>query len=113
MQRIDKNARRSRAVVVGDIVYLGGQVADDWDADIRDQTRQTLDRIDALLTEAGSSRAKLINATIWLGDMADYAGMNEIWDSWIDSDNPPARACGEVRLADDRIRVEIIATAAI
>jgi len=113
MQRIDKNTRRSRAVVVGGIVYLGGQVAEDWDGDIRTQTRQTLDRIDALLSQAGSSRDRLISATIWLKDMADYDGMNEVWDAWIDRDNPPARACGEVRMADDRLLVEIIATAAV
>lgn len=113
MQRIDKNSRRSRAVVVGNIVYLGGQVADDWSADARQQTREALGRIDALLAEAGTSRAKLISATIWLRDMSDYDAMNEVWDSWIDRDNPPTRACGEVRMADDRLRVEIIATAAI
>ena len=113
MQRIDKNTRRSRAVVTGGIVYMGGQVADDWNADIRTQTRQALARIDAILTEAGSSRDRLISATIWLKDMADYEGMNEVWDAWIDRDNPPTRACGEVRMADDRLLVEIIATAAV
>lgn len=113
MKRIDKNTRRSRAVVAGGVVYLGGQVAEDWEADIRQQTRQTLGRIDALLAEAGSSRDRLISATIWLSDMADYDAMNEVWDGWIDSDNPPARSCGEVRLADDRLLVEIIATAAV
>ncbi len=113
MQRIDKNTRRSRAVVAGNIVFLGGQVAEDWNGDIRTQTRQTLERIDALLAEAGTSRDRLISATIWLKNMDDYDAMNEIWDSWIDRDNPPARACGEVRLADDRLLVEIIAIAAI
>ncbi|MCC0039908.1 MAG: RidA family protein [Brucellaceae bacterium] len=111
MKRIDKNSRRSRAVVAGGVVYLGGQVADDIDADIRTQTRETLAKIDDLLARSGSSRDRLISATIWLRSMDDYQGMNEIWDGWIDAENPPARACGEVRLADDRMRVEIIATA--
>lgn len=113
MKRIDKNSRRSRAVVVGNMVYLGGQVATDKAADIRVQTRETLHKIDQLLTEAGSSRDKLVSATIWLKTMDDYEGMNEIWDSWIDPENPPTRACGEVRMADDDFRVEIIATAVI
>lgn len=111
MKRIDMNARRSRAVVAGGIVYLGGQVADDVDADIRTQTLQTLAKIDDLLARSGTSRDRLISATIWLRSMDDYDGMNEVWDRWIDPENPPARACGEVRLADDRMRVEIIATA--
>ena len=113
MKRIDSNARRSRAVVVSDMVYLGGQVADSKDADIRIQTRETLAKIDELLTAAGTSRSKLVSATIWLKDMSDYDGMNEIWDTWIDPEQPPARACGEVRMADDRYRIEIIATAMI
>jgi len=113
MKRIDKNRRRSRAVVVGNMVYLGGQVADDTQADIKSQTRETLAKIDELLAQAGSSRARLVSATIWLKTMDDYDGMNEIWDRWIDPENPPARACGEVRMAEDSMRVEIIATATI
>jgi enamine deaminase RidA (YjgF/YER057c/UK114 family) len=113
MKRIDKNSRRSRAVVVGNMLHMGGQVADDKNADIRVQTEQTLAKIDALLAECGSSRSKLVSATIWLKTMNDYDRMNEIWDRWIDPDNPPTRACGEVRLADDRYLVEIIAVAAI
>lgn len=113
MKRIDANSRRSRAVVTSGICYLGGQVADDVDADIGVQTQQTLAKIDELLSQAGTDRSKLISATIWLRTMDDYAGMNEIWDQWIDPQNPPARACGEVRMADDRFRVEIIATAAV
>lgn len=113
MKRIDSNGRRSRAVVVGGMVHLGGQVGDSKDAGIKVQTEETLAKIDQLLNEAGSSRSKLVSATIWLKSMDDYDGMNEVWDGWIDSENPPARACGEVRLADDRYLVEIIATATI
>lgn len=113
MKRIDSNSRRSRAVVVGNTVYLGGQVADDWSADIRVQTTQTLAKIDELLSQCGSSRDRIVSATIWLKSMDDYDGMNEIWDGWIDPANPPARACGEVRLAHDDMRVEIIATAIV
>lgn len=113
MKRIDSNSRRSRAVVTNGICYLGGQVADDVEADICVQTQQTLAKIDDLLSQAGTDRSKLISATIWLKTMDDYDGMNEIWDQWIDPQNPPARACGEVRMADDRFRVEIIATAAL
>ncbi|MGB3388757.1 MAG: RidA family protein [Pseudaminobacter sp.] len=113
MKRIDANSRRSRAVVVGNMVYLGGQVGDSKQADIKVQTQEALAKIDQLLEEAGSSRSKVVSATIWLKSMVDYDGMNEVWDGWIDADNPPARACGEVRLADERYLVEIIATATV
>ena len=113
MKRIDANNRRSRAIVVGNMVYLGGQVCDSKHADIKVQTQETLAKIDQLLQEAGSSRSKIVSATIWLKNMDDYNGLNEVWDNWIDPENPPARACGEVRLADDCYLVEIIATAVI
>lgn len=113
MKRIDSNSRRSRAVVTNGICYLGGQVADDIEGDISIQMQQSLDKIDELLAQAGTDKSKLISVTIWLKSMVDYAGMNKVWDKWIDPSNPPARACGEVRMADDRFRVEIIATAAV
>lgn len=113
MKRIDSNSRRSRAVVAGNIVFLGGQVADDRASDIRVQTREALAKVDDLLARCGSSREKLVSATIWLKSMDDYVGMNEVWDDWIDPANPPTRACGEVRLAYDDLLVEIIATAVL
>ncbi|MHA6730270.1 RidA family protein [Devosia sp. A369] len=112
MKRIDTNSRRSRAVVIGDTVYLGGQVGTTKGADIKVQAQEAMTKIDELLAEAGSSRAKLISCEIWLKTMADYDGFNTVWDSWIDPENPPVRACGEVRLADDAYLVEIMAIAA-
>lgn len=111
--RYDKNSRRSRAVVHGDTVHFAGQVADDFTADITTQTKQTLARIDALLAEVGSTRSHVISATIWLRDMADFDAMNAVWDAWIDKENPPARCCGEVRMADPDLRIEIIPVAAL
>jgi len=50
--RIDQNARRSRASVFGDLVFLAGQVADDKGGDITQQTREVLAKIDDLLARA-------------------------------------------------------------
>ena len=50
-------------------------------------------------------------AQIWLADMADFEAMNSVWDAWVDTANPPARATGESRLATPDYRVEIIVTA--
>jgi enamine deaminase RidA (YjgF/YER057c/UK114 family) len=111
MKRIDKNARRTRAIVANGTVYLGGQVGANLDADIRTQTREALAGIDALLEQASSSRDKVVSVTIWLKSMDDYAAMNEVWDEWIDSENPPTRACCEVLMADPRILVEFLPTA--
>lgn len=112
IRRLDSNGRRSRAVVHAGTIHFAGQVADDLDSDITQQTQEALARIDRLLGEAGSERSRILSATIWLKTMADYAAMNAVWDGWIDRDNAPARCCGVVEMADPRIRVEIILTAA-
>ncbi|CAE6959314.1 RidA family protein [Paraburkholderia domus] len=113
INRLEKNSRRSRAVVHGNTVYLGGQVGTDLDGDIKTQTQQALEQVDRLLTAAGSERKKVLSVTIWLKTMDDYEDMNAVWDEWIDGDEPPARCCGKVDMADPRIRFEITVAAAI
>jgi enamine deaminase RidA (YjgF/YER057c/UK114 family) len=71
-----------------------------------------LGQIDALLTEAGTDKSRLLSATIWLADIGDFGEMNAVWESWIDPANPPARATGEVKLAAPEYKVEIIVVAA-
>ena len=66
-----------------------------------------------LLAEAGTSRDRLLTATIWLADMGDFAAMNAVWEDWLGGANAPTRATGEVRLATDAYKVEIIVTAAL
>ena len=61
--------------------------------------------------EAGSDKSRILMAQIWLADMADFEAMNSVWDAWVDTANPPARATGESRLATPDYRVEIIVTA--
>ncbi len=109
IERLHSGARMSQAVIHGGIVYLAGQVAKGEDA--KAQTRAILDQIDSLLAEAGTDRSKLLQATIWLADMADFAAMNEVWEAWIGGANAPTRATGEVRLATPEYKVEIIVTA--
>lgn len=111
--RLDQNHRRSRAVIAGGVVYLAGQVADDKAGDIGVQTRQALAKVDALLTEAGTDKSRALTAQIWLADMADYDGLNAVWDEWVVPGQTPTRCCGRVELADPAFRVEIVVTAAL
>jgi enamine deaminase RidA (YjgF/YER057c/UK114 family) len=112
ISRFDQSARRSRVVVAdGPTVYLAGQVADDKGGDISEQTQQALAKVDQMLQLAGSSKSKLLSVQIWLADMADYDGMNAVWDAWVVPGMTPARSCGQVKLADPGLRVEIIAIA--
>lgn len=109
--RINQNARRSRAVVAGNMVFLAGQVADDKSLDIAGQAAQVLAKVDELLAQAGSERAKLLTAQIWLSTMDDFNGFNAVWDAWVVPGQTPTRCCGKVELADPGYRVEVVVTA--
>jgi threonine dehydratase len=112
IEHIKPGARFSQAAVHGDTIYIAGQVPDDLGADIETQTRQVLAKIDALLAEAGSDRAHLVSANIWLSDISGYAAMNAVWDAWIAGTQPPARACVESKIALPGCKIEIAAIAA-
>jgi enamine deaminase RidA (YjgF/YER057c/UK114 family) len=103
----------SQAVKHGGVVYTAGQVAQRAPGDsVAEQTRDVLARIDELLSEAGTDKSKLLSATIWLVDMANFNEMNEVWDAWVDPQNTPCRACVESRLAAPQFTVEIAVVAA-
>ncbi|MCC5858647.1 MAG: RidA family protein [Ectothiorhodospiraceae bacterium] len=102
----------SQIVRHGDTIYLAGQVGNRHD-DVAEQTREVLRRIEGLLERAGSSPRHLLQATIWLADMADFEAMNKVWDAWVPEGCAPARACGEARLALPELKVEIIVVAAV
>jgi enamine deaminase RidA (YjgF/YER057c/UK114 family) len=111
--RLDQNTRRSRAVIHNGTVYLAGHTADDRSQDIAGQTRQVLAKVDEMLAAAGTDKSKLLNVTIWLRNMSDFAGMNEVYDAWIVQGQAPARCCGAVEMASSDILVEIMVTAAL
>lgn len=112
IDRIDVGQRMSQAVVHGNTVYLAGQVGEPG-SDVAEQTRQALEKLESLLARAGSDKTRLLQVTIWLADMADFAAMNAVWDAWVAPGAAPARACGESRLATPDYKVEVIAVAAL
>ena len=109
--RHDTNTRMSQIVEYGPTIYLAGQVGTAG-ASVAQQTQDCLDKVDALLAQVGSDRSRILQTTIWLADMADFAEMNAVWDAWVPEGNAPARAAGESKLATEEFRVEIIITAA-
>ena len=80
---------------------------------VKRQTEVILEEIDALLSDAGSDKSRLLSATIWLANMADFSEMNEVWDAWVIEGETPARACVEAKLAAPQFTVEIAVIAAI
>ncbi len=111
IERIGTTRRYSDIVLHGGRAYFSGYVPETTPGEpIAAQTRDVLDQIAQSLTEIGSTRADILQATIWLADMADFPAMNAVWDHWIGSEAapaPPARATTQARLADPRYRLEI------
>lgn len=111
IERLQVGQRMSKIVKHNGVAYVCGQVGNAGDS-ITDQTRECLRRVEALLSEAGSGTDRILQAIVWLADMADFIEMNAVWDAWVPDGHAPARACGEAKLANPGLKVEIIVTAA-
>jgi enamine deaminase RidA (YjgF/YER057c/UK114 family) len=113
IERIGKAARWSDAVAAHGLVFLAGHVAEETRGQsVLIQTQEVLAQIDDTLAQAGVTKAALVSVTIYLADIAGFDAMNQAWDAWVDSDNPPARATVEARLARPDYAVEIVGIAA-
>ena len=109
-----EDPRMSKIVIHNGVVYTSGQTAGDAGDCVKAQTRATLDKVDALLKEAGTSKSHALSATIWLKDInRDFKAMNEVWNAWVDPENKPVRATVEAAMARDILLVEIQVTAAL
>lgn len=113
IRRLAEEDRLSGAVVHGGLVWLAGQVPDDISGDAEAQTADVLRQIDALLAEAGTSKARLLSVQVVLADIADAAGMNRAWDAWLDPWAKPARMTIQAALVNPAWRVEITGVAAL
>lgn len=103
----------TKAVIHGGVVYLSG-LTDTAADDATGQTKNILKKIDDLLEKAGTSKSKLLTASIWVKDIAnDFQDMNAVWSEWLDPENKPVRACTEANMARPAVLVEIQVTAAI
>ncbi len=114
LKRINPGKRMSEAVIHNGMAYLAGFVAEAAKGQsVLEQTRDILAQIDATLKKAGTSRANIVKANIWLTDIGTFAQMNEAWDGWVTPGMTPARATVESRLAAPGYDVEIMVEAAI
>ncbi|MES2889070.1 MAG: RidA family protein [Pseudomonadota bacterium] len=113
IRRFHVGDRLSEMAVFNQVVYLAGQVATDASQDIRGQTTQVLAAIDKLLAEARTDKAHILMVQIFLADLADFGGLNEVWDDWVSPGDAPPRATVQALLARSEWKVEMVVTAAI
>ena len=110
--RIEPGKRMSNAVIHNKTVYLAGQIGSPK-GDVKSQAVEALAEVDRLLAIAGTDKTRVLQAIVWLADMADFAAMNEVWEAWVAPGCTPARASGEAKLATPEYKVEFIITAAL
>ncbi len=106
----------SQAVEVDGWVFCAGQIPIDPATgelvadEIGAQTDQVLKNLAAVLEAAGASLSRVVKTTVFLADMAEFAGMNEVYARHF-GDHRPARAAVAVRTLPKNVRVEIEAVA--
>jgi len=108
----------SWATKISNLIFVAGQAALDpggnlvGEGDIRAQTEQTMENIKLTLEAAGATLADVVKTTIYLTDIANYAGMNEVYRRYFPVD-PPARATLLTGLVVTGLLVEIEAIAVL
>jgi 2-iminobutanoate/2-iminopropanoate deaminase len=111
-----QGAPYSQAIKANGLVFVSGQLSlrpgekELSAGDITAQTEQVLANLRAILEEAGSSLEQLVKTTVFLQDLGDFAGMNEVYARHVGS-TPPARSTVEVSKLPSGALVEIEAIA--
>ena len=101
----------SAGIVVGQIVFVSGQVAPDVQG-VEAQTRAVLEKLGAVLRAAGSDYPSVARCGVYLTDMADFPKMNAVYREFFPTE-PPARSTIGCALAQPDILVEIDCVAAV
>jgi 2-iminobutanoate/2-iminopropanoate deaminase len=113
-----QGAPYSQAISTTDLVFVSGQVAlgpgeaEFRGGTIQEQTEQVFANLRAILEAAGSSLDRMVKTTVYLQDLGDFAGMNEVYARHV-GDRPPARATVEVAALPAGALVEIEAIALV
>ena len=111
-----QGAPYSQAIRAGDLVFVSGQLALRPDHaeivsdSIGEQTEQVFANLRAILEQAGSGLDRLVKTTVYLTDLGDFAGMNEVYAKHV-GEQPPARATIEISALPSGAKVEIEAVA--
>ncbi|MEM3017693.1 MAG: Rid family detoxifying hydrolase [Candidatus Bathyarchaeia archaeon] len=106
----------SQAIKVGDVIYVSGFVAFDphtgkvVEGGIKEQATQVMENIKAVLEAAGSSMKDVVKTTVYLTNLDDFKGMNEVFKTYFPTD-PPARVTVGVKLPLPELLIEIDAIA--
>lgn len=106
----------AQGIVAGSLIFTSGQLPVDpktgvMPSTVREQARQSLENVKAVLEEAGSSMDKVVKTTVFLKDMNDFAAMNEVYAGFFAEGMAPARSAVQVAKLPKDAMVEIEAVA--
>ena len=113
-----QGAPYSQAIIRGGLVFVSGQLslrpnhAEIIGETIQEQTEQVFANLAAILEAAGSGLDKLVKTTVYLVDLNEFQGMNEVYARYV-GDKPPARATVEISALPAGAKVEIEAIAEV
>lgn len=111
-----QGAPYNQAIRVGDLVFVAGQLGIALESgelagpSVVEQTERIMLNLSAILQAAGSGLDRLVKTTVFLIDLADFAGMNEVYARHV-GDRPPARSTVGIAQLPSGARVEIEAIA--
>ena len=111
-----QGAPYSQAINAAGLVFVSGQLALEPDHaeivgdTIQEQTERVFDNLQAILEAAGSGLDRIVKTTVFLVDLDDFQGMNEVYARRV-GDRPPARATVEISKLPSGAKVEIEAIA--
>ncbi|MGC1514755.1 MAG: RidA family protein [Maribacter sp.] len=103
----------NQAILSNGTLYVSGQIPLDpttgtlVSGDIMKETRQSMENIKAILTEANMTFEDVVKSTIFLSDMNQFGQVNEVYGAYFDADTAPARETVEVANLPKFVNVEI------
>lgn len=106
----------SQAIQVGNLIYTSGQIPIDpatgqlVEGGVKEQTRQSLNNIQAILQEAGLTMTSVVKTTVFMADMADFADMNSIYAEFFTEPYPARSAVAAKTLPKNAlVEIEVVA----
>lgn len=105
--RTGGNGRRSSCVAYKGLLYISGITTVHLAADVSGQSQDVFDQLDKLMAYHGTDKTRVLSATVYLQDMADYGDFNFVWDRWVTDGAEPARSVVQAGLALTEYKVKI------
>ena len=103
----------NQAILVNNTLYASGQIAINpatnelISGNIKKETKQVMENLAAVLDAAGMHFSNVVKCSIFISDMNDFTAINNIYGTYFDDDNAPARETVQVAVLPKRVNVEI------